>query len=357
MFKSALAPTISLAIYQSTSVAKSYATVGYLIGIISILSVVPSPRAKFVHTMIANILLSLIGFAINFLAMFTIVKARAGTQGEQSQTRYNYNSTASAISGLWLFAQIYALNVLRAQIPQLAIPAILWAIIANICATYGPQYTKMAEVYAFIKLILSAYFTGFGIATGVSLLIFPTNNRSIVFNGMSRFITSLRGVLKTNISYLQSLESTDMFSEEGAKTTESTMFQERTRELSREHAEIEIGLSFSKQEIAFGKLGADDIQNCFRHLRLIMIPVVGLSSLPDIFERVAEDRGWDRSKDFSKVSIEEIHGVEEKTRVQAIKDWQELLKLLREPLQSITAIIDQGLEHIELTLQLRCVGS
>ena len=48
MFKGALAPTIALAIYQATSIADIYSTLGYLVAIMSILSMPIMPRAKFV---------------------------------------------------------------------------------------------------------------------------------------------------------------------------------------------------------------------------------------------------------------------------------------------------------------------
>ena len=48
MFKGAIAPTIALAIYQATSIAKIYSTLGYLVAIMSILSMPIMPRSKFV---------------------------------------------------------------------------------------------------------------------------------------------------------------------------------------------------------------------------------------------------------------------------------------------------------------------
>ena len=47
MFKGAIAPTIALAVYQADSIAKIYSTLGYLVGIVSVLSLPILPRAKF----------------------------------------------------------------------------------------------------------------------------------------------------------------------------------------------------------------------------------------------------------------------------------------------------------------------
>ena len=46
MFKGAIAPTIALAVYQATSIARIYSTLGYLVAIMSILSMPILPRSK-----------------------------------------------------------------------------------------------------------------------------------------------------------------------------------------------------------------------------------------------------------------------------------------------------------------------
>lgn len=46
MFKGALAPTIALAMYQAPSIAAIYSTLGYLVAIMTVLSLPIMPRAK-----------------------------------------------------------------------------------------------------------------------------------------------------------------------------------------------------------------------------------------------------------------------------------------------------------------------
>lgn len=46
MFKGALAPTIAISAYQSTAWAEQFTTIGYLVGIMTVLSMVIQPRAK-----------------------------------------------------------------------------------------------------------------------------------------------------------------------------------------------------------------------------------------------------------------------------------------------------------------------
>ena len=49
MFKGAVPPTVALAMYQSDVVAKHYSTIGYLMAIISLLSLSIMPRAKYMQ--------------------------------------------------------------------------------------------------------------------------------------------------------------------------------------------------------------------------------------------------------------------------------------------------------------------
>ena len=188
MFKGALAPTIALAAFQATSWANHYTTLGYLVGVMAVLSIVIQPRAKFVQTMLMQILLVCIGSAVTVLAMFCCVQARLHSEGfnepgtggpgtsglaaKGAQTA-PYSSSASAVAGVWLFVGIYAISVLRARMPQYTIPCIMCAVFVNISMTYAPQFNTMAQAESFVLNLLEAYLTAFGIASGVSLLVFP----------------------------------------------------------------------------------------------------------------------------------------------------------------------------------------
>lgn len=188
MFKGALAPTIAIASFQATSWANHYTTLGYLVGIMTVLSTVIQPRAKFVQTMLMQILLVCIGSAITMLAFFCCVQARISSEGSngpgtggpgtsglasKGAETSTYNASASAVAGVWLFAEIYTISVLRARMPQYTVPCIMWAVFANVSMTYAPQFSTMGQATSLVLSLLEAYLTAFGIATGVSLLVFP----------------------------------------------------------------------------------------------------------------------------------------------------------------------------------------
>ncbi|TKA21907.1 hypothetical protein B0A50_08604 [Salinomyces thailandicus] len=368
LFKGALAPTIAVAAYQSTSYANTFTTVGYFVGTMAILSLPMQPRAKFVQTMLINICATCLVCAVALLAMYCTVTARLNTQGSTVPSSAAaggvvttpYNSSASAVAGIWLFISIYAINVFRAKRPQFTIPGMIMANFANVSMVYAPQFTSMTAAQAFAQRLLVAFLTGFAISTGCAFLVFPLTSRQVVFKDFTGYITSLRGAFKANLDYMHSLEETDVFAphrvntagEEVAGSKEAEVFKGKMRALTALHAKTSIDLPFAKREIAFGKLGPDDLQKLFRMLRLVMIPVLGLSCMSDVFQRIAEERGWDRSKSFADVPLSDAHDEDEEMRIESVIEWHELMRRLREPFGSITQAIDEGLEHISIILQL-----
>jgi len=168
MGKAALPPTICLAMYQATPVAQYFTTLGYLTAIISILGFCIMPRAKFIQTMTMNILATCIGSALAMLMVWSGVKARQHTTVPGAPPQ-RYNSSQSAVLGVWLFFQIYVINAMKAKFPQLAFPAIIYAIQVNVAATNGFLFQTVPQCESFIKRLLVAFLTGFAIATGVAL--------------------------------------------------------------------------------------------------------------------------------------------------------------------------------------------
>ncbi|EME47794.1 hypothetical protein DOTSEDRAFT_69660 [Dothistroma septosporum NZE10] len=375
MFKGALAPTISLALYQSDAFANYYTTLGYLVIIMTVLPVVIMPRAKFLQTMLINIIFVCLGCATALLAMFCSVKARinsvgnlgpgtggAGTSGTAAKgaATAQYNSSGSAVAGLWLFILIYVISVIRGIHPQYTIPCIMWAVLANVAMTYCPQFSQMAQAEVFIQKLLISFLTGFAVATGVSLLVFPLTSRQIVFKEMAGYLSGIRGAVQSNLTYLYSLEETDMFAaqrtntagEKPPRSKEAQDVKQKMQRLAGLHSKLSTDLPFAKREIALGRLGPDDLQELFRLFRLVMIPTAGLSSMSDIFDRIADEQGWDKSVDYSHATLAEARNDDEKLRIEAVNEWHELMKLLREPFARITQTIDDGLLHVLLTLQL-----
>ena len=372
MVKGALPPAISLAVYQSTSFADIYSTLGYLVAIMSVLGFAILPRTKFIQTMLFNVIGVCIGAAVALLEIYCSVQARAHTSPSVKATGSGpspgaavatYNSSASAVSAIWLFFNIYVVNTLRASRPQLQFPVIVYSIFANVASVYAPNFPTMVAGIAFAKRLMEAFFTGFAIATGVSLFIFPVSVRTTFFEQSAGFTAAAQGTLKAQIAYLQTLEKKDMFrspeeSDENDKDEKAKKHEKRNANkpngnieaqqlksaigaLGELYGKMHTDIAFAKREIAWGKLDASDIDELFKLFQGMMLPMTGMSSAADIFQRIAERGGWMERETASSPE-------NEKGRNQ----WNEIMRTLHDPFQTVTEAMHDGLQHALYTLEL-----
>ena len=338
-----------------------FTTVGYLVAIVSVLGFAIMPRAKFIQMMILDILAVCVASSIALLMMFCAVKARRHTESSTKTAVGDYNSSASAVCGVWLVFQIFTVHSLRAKFPQFQFPVIIYSIIANISSVYGPQFTSMPAAINYVVKLLKACLTGLALTTGTSLIIFPMSSRTVVFKEMTAYIGGLRGVLKAHSAYFESLEHEDMFGR--AETYDETVekmnkkgkvyspeaqsIRTAVQKITELHGKLHGDLTFAKREIAFGKLGPDDLQLIFRNLRKVMIPVVGISFIVDIFQRLSEYNAWNEPIDPT-VADQPSNEV----RQRVVQEWNDIMKAVHDPFAVMIETIDEGLEHVSYTLKL-----
>lgn len=357
MAKAALPPTIAIAMFEADKIARLYSTLGYLVAIISILGFCIMPRAKFIQTMTMNVLATCVGSAIALLMVWSAVKAREHTT-DPAAPRQRYNSSQSAVLGVWLFFQIYVVNTLKAKFPQLAFPTIIYSIQVNVAATSGFLFITPAQCEAFIRRLLIAFLTGFGLATGVSLFIFPVTCRKVVVKEMTGYLGLLKAAIAAHKNYIHTLEGKDMFGQTVTPTNETGDRSDKVKKKQAKpevvavkktiagiqalHGKLTADLAFAKREVAYGKLTPDDFEAMFKHLRSIVMPVFGLGSIMDLFERAAEVNHWDG---------ENMTEHDEEMRQKAVEEWNELFSFVHEPFDNIMQVMDQGLTHVMLKMQ------
>lgn len=307
MLKGSLPPTIGIAMYQSSSISSILGSIGYLTPIISVLSLAILPRGKYIQTLVLNVLAACLGTAIALLALWSSIQARLHTSNPAdipaavaATGRPPYNSSQSAVCGVWLFANIWFVNVLRAKLPTLNIPVILYSIMTNVSMTFGPAMVSISEAEVFMRELLTAVLLGLALATGVSLIVFPISSQTVVFSEAKAAIGLFRKSIVLEREYLQGLERDDMFEVEARATANSprqrhkqngglqqspekphmtkeqqaaeslrdTVYQMRTL-AGKLHGDVK----FAKRDIAWGKLNAHDIGELFTMLRNILIPL------------------------------------------------------------------------------------
>lgn len=329
---------------------------GYMVAIISILGFAIMPRAKFIQMMVMDVLSVCLATALALLMMFSSVKARQHTE---STSNGAYNSSASAVSGIWLFFQIYMVHSFRAKYPQFQFPVVIYAFFVNITTTYAPRLGTMADAISLAKRMLGAFLTGLALSTGASLFVYPVTSRKVVFKEMAGYIGGLRAALSAHSDYYESLRHEDMFGrsatydetveKHGKKgkvySPEAEAIRATIQKITDLHGKLHGDLTFAKREVAVGKLGPDDLQAMFRHLRRIMFPVIGLSFIVDIFQHLSDYNRWNEPIDSSELVSDEI-------RQRVVQEWNDIMRAVYDPFASMIESIDEGLQHVSYVFKL-----
>lgn len=373
-----------MAIYQAPAIKNLLTTLGYLTGIISVLSLVALPRGKFLQNMGLSLLFAGIGGGMGTLIVWSSVQARLNTSDAAALAQYiaqhgsaPYNSSQSAVCGVWLFFNIWAANTARARFPAFNVPVIVYSIIVNIASTFGPRFPTVAAAEAFIRELLIAIFLGFAIGTGCSLFIFPISTRQIVVKQMTGVLGLFKKTIALQKEYIHGLESDDMFTIEPTETAVGQPETEQKNEkrkgaeaasssakLTKEQqtamalrgvtgatrelmGKIYGDLKFAKRDVAFGYLSAHDFGALFSQMRNIAIPLGGIGIIMDIFQKVARDRGWDGQPASDELGT--TPGPVDKGESQRM--WNDIMTQLHEPFEILSEAVVQGIDHAGILLR------
>lgn len=338
---------------------------------VSVLGFAIMPRAKFLQMMLLDLCSLGVATGLALLTMYSAIKAREHTSQPVTSNgghpaalspKGAYNSSASAVSGIWLFFQIYFINAVRARYPQFQFPVVIYSIFASVTSTFAPQLPNMAAAINLVIRLLEAFLIGLALATATSLLILPRSTRDIVFGEMTAYIEGLRGALRAHAAYFESLEHDDMFGRTdtydsrvekvGKKgklySPEAEAIRSALRRLMDLHAKLHGEITFAKREFALGKLGPDDLKALFKHLRLIMTPVVGLGFVVDIFQRLSDINKWNEPLDAGAAGLT----VSDAVRDNVVHGWNDIMTAVHDPFASMIETIDEGLQHAKYVLQL-----
>ncbi len=295
--------------YQSTAISNLFTTVGYEIPVITVLALVILPRGKFVQMLALNLLAVCVGSALSLLVLWSSIQARINTSHpapsppSATLARAPYNSSQSAVCAVWLFVNIWLVNLIRAKLPSFNLPAIVYSIFVNIAATNGPALTNVAQAEALVTQLLTSMLLALGISTGVSLFVFPISSRMIVQAQFKGAIGIVRRAVGLQKDYLQTLESEDMFALVPVETSvgRAPEAEKKRRRLGKKAQDdnppptkevlaaqalkesisqlrdlagkLYGELKFAKRDAAWGKLDAHDLSEIYKLFRKIFIPM------------------------------------------------------------------------------------
>ncbi|KAF7555437.1 hypothetical protein G7Z17_g2149 [Cylindrodendrum hubeiense] len=364
MMKGSLAPTIVIAISQSHAVADVTTTTGYLAALIAVSAQCLQPRAKFIKVMFFCLLSLCVTASISCLAIYSAVKARHPSNNVIPD---QYDSNASAIAAIWLFVMIWVGNALRAwRMAELQDPIVASSIFALVALTRAGNWTTVDDGLVFIVRLIKTFLIGFAIPTGVSLLILPRTCREGIFKDTRNFVQETNAVLQALTDFVDTASRTsfltrqkthlasedDTSSQDDSEMTSEMRFAKARARLTKASdnlnaldAKIQAGLKYSRNELAWGKLSAADLDEISMLLRGVLLPLSGMSLLPDIVNSFTEAEA-------------RLHPTDD---VEAIEDQAPIdhgiIDALSECLGDTKALVNTGLKYFLLQLELAESGN
>ncbi|KAK2791372.1 hypothetical protein FQN53_004553 [Emmonsiellopsis sp. PD_33] len=378
MLKGGLPPMIAIAIHQSNAVANLTENYGFFAPIIAVHSQCLMPRAKFMKIMLFNLLATCVAASLCCLGIYCTVKAREHTTpaGSSSDIVTGYNSSASAVAAIWFIFDIWIGNTLRNYRPaELQAPMVAFSIYVAALMTRAGQIVKLADGLRIVKQLLLAFLIGFAIGTGTSLLVLPVTSRSILFHSLKPYPKTVKALLDAQIAYVRRSRRdgpwrlTRLATLTRRGTAVSILSRQATavrhgnpsppdpkaqalktaiNELNAIHSKARADLYYAKQEVAWGKLTAEDLEATFTYLRSILIGLSGIGMLPEIFRKLSKtednphpeggDESWSHSSDIEDENDDGYAGVH-------------FIGPLCERLETATKIVNSGLQHALITLE------
>ncbi|KKZ60220.1 hypothetical protein EMCG_05030 [[Emmonsia] crescens] len=380
MMKGGLAPTIVVAMYQSTAVANLTENYGYLSTVMAVLAQCLNPRAIFMKIMLFNLLAMCIAASLGCLGLFSAVRAREHTTpvDASEDVRNGYNSSACAVSAVWFFFDIWIGNTLRNYRPsELQQPMITFSIFVGIIMTRAGQIVTLSDGLHMVKQVTLAFTVGFTIATGVSLLIFPVTSRANLFHGLRPFPNAVKSLLNAQIAYVKRSEKDgpwkltrtatltgyttfgSMLSRQATAAREgNAMPQDKKSQalktamngLNSMYSKLYDDLYYAKQEMAWGKLTSEDLDVIAALLRSILVSLSGMGMLPEIFRKLS------KPVDSNRNGVDERDSEDSAGSSSESEDDEyasgHFIGPLCTRLESAAELVNQGIQHAMLTLDI-----
>lgn len=192
---------------------------------------------------------------------------------------------------------------------ELQDPIVTSSIFALVALTRAGNWTTVDEGLDFVVRLIKTFLIGFAIPTGVSLLIIPRTCRQGVCKDIRNFVQETNAVLQALTEFVNTAsrtsfltrQKTHIVSEDDVSSQDDTELPSEVRfakarsrltkasdTLNTLDAKIQAGLKYSRNEVAWGKLSAADLDEISMLLRGVLLPLSGMSLLPDIVNSFTE---------------------------------------------------------------------
>ncbi|KAL8243718.1 hypothetical protein R6Q59_009976 [Mikania micrantha] len=336
VFKNALPPTAALWIIQSTSVGQDFDTVGYLPIIVTILMPPALPRMPYLRSLAFTLILLCITVCVTILAGYCSIQARLHTI-PSGGTPDDYNSSAAAVSGIWLIFAIWALQTFRTYKPHRTKSVVLCAILSEVSIVTSAQLHSLDSVIASNLQTFETFLLGLALSAFTSLFIFPQSSRDVTLADIVKLFEISEKATAFTLPF-----GDDEAAANSAATKEASVSQVEL--LSQTFTKFQIDVADAKKDIGWSIFSPGDYKEFMRLFRVFVIPLRGLFAIESI--RTTLHFGADATQFDKKMALEEADGVDSK------ESWDAIFKILREPTSQLHQLTEEAVNHCRIVLHL-----
>lgn len=293
------------------------------------------------------------------LAVYTSIKARqARPSAPGPDGSPGYNSSASAVLAVWLFVQIWFYSSIRGRFPQFTFPVILLCVFVDVVCTGATKLPEVIDGVRYVRSTWYAFMLGFGTGAVVHFVVFPMSMRTVIFAEFIGYYGAIRKALKAQVEYLHSLEDPenvrrgigDLADVRKNPTPHAQAVRGSIAALQGSYAKVHQDLTPAKREFAFGYLGPSHLHDMFKLNRSLFLPIAGLGAVVTIFEQLQDLGTLVGTRRPGDDQTLETH---EERRERVALEWSEYMQQLHVTFSAYAEIIDEGIEHVMLTLRLK----
>jgi hypothetical protein len=233
--------------------------------------------------------------AATLLQLFCVLKARENTSPPLPSLPppgpgdplppVPYNSSASAVSGVWLVVLIFLACTFRSAKPHLLPVWINFVVVTAVTSSVAPTLPTMNAALTFAKQLLVINLTGLSVSIVVNLLVWPTTNRAAYKLDVADWQRSIENCLNAREAVMNEvvaqLDANHGDSEKDnvtaeVKTSQAVDLGRPAQDLLAVLDKMQIDLHYAHREMAIGTCSASDLAKLHALLYDVLEPVLGL---------------------------------------------------------------------------------
>lgn len=208
-----------------------------------------------------------------------------------------YNSSASAVAGIWLFIQIFVVCFVRSARQDLTAQCINYSVVVVVTSAVAPTLPNVAAAETFAKQLLVVNLTGLAASVAVVLILWPSTNRKAFQEGLVVWKDRINDCLKDrldNVTKALKLQDdngqlgSDMSASVSAAQSKAAASDPVITLLGSVNA-LEQNLSYAKREVSFGHLSGDKLTAVHAYQNRILQPVLGLICGMDVIQKLGSE--------------------------------------------------------------------